>query len=98
MFTTRFCLMYDEAFYNIFPEAFDETPIIEEVSFGEKLKTFCDRSEAEAALVSAYARRIEYEENNLEIPPIFELISLMDIVAIDEGCEELIDSMSLEVI
>lgn len=98
MYTTHFCLMYDEAFYNISPEAFDETPIIVEVSFGEKLKTFYDRSEAEAALISAYARRIEYEENNLDIPQIFELISPLDIVEIDEVCEELIDSMSLEVI
>lgn len=98
MFATRFCLMYDEVFYNIFPEAFDDTPIIVEVSFGEKLKTFYDRSEAEAALISAYARRIEYEENDLEIPQMFELISLLEIVEIDERCEELIDSMSLEVI
>lgn len=98
MFATRFCLIYDEAFYNVFPEAFDETPLIVEVTFGEKLKTFYDRCEAEAALMSAYARRIEYEENNLEIPPVFELISQLDIVEIDDNIEELIDRMSLEVI
>lgn len=98
MLATRVCLMYDEVFYNIFPDPFDETPVIAEVDFGETLRTFNDETEAEAALMSAYARRIEYEENGLEIPPIFELIPLLEIVEIDEYCEELIDSMSLEVV
>lgn len=98
MNTTRFCFMYDEAFYNIFPEAFDETPIIQEVSFGDSLQTFFDEDEAEAALMSAYTRRIEYEENGLEIPQLFELIPLLEIVEIGEYCEDLIDSMGLEVI
>lgn len=94
----RFCLMYDEVLYNIFPDAFGETPVIVEVGIGDTLKTFYDRDEAEAARLSAYSRRIEYEENGLEIPKSFELISELEVVEIDETCEEIFDSMCLEVI
>ena len=97
MNAARFCFIYDGVFYNVFPEAFGDTPIISEVFFGGKIKTFFDRTEAEAAQISAYSRRIEYEENSLEIPDIFELISLLEIIEIDEACEELMDGMSLEV-
>lgn len=98
MNTARFCFMYDGVFYNVFPEAFGETPIISEVVFGDKIKTFFDRAEAEAAQISAYSRRIEYEENGLMIPDIFELLSLLEIIEIDKTCEELMDGMSLEVV
>lgn len=94
----RFCLMYDGILYNLIPDAFDGTPIIIDVGFGDKLKTFGTREEAEAARLSAYSRRIEYEENGLEIPKSFELISELEVIEIDAACEEFLDSLSLEVL
>lgn len=93
----RFCLMYDGIFYNLFPEAFGSTPIIIEADFGSKLTTFYDWDAAEAARLSAYARRVEYEENGLEIPRSFDLISELEIVPIDDEVWEKIDEMSFEV-
>lgn len=96
--SARFCFMYDGAFYNISPDALGETPIISEISFGDTIKTFLCKADAEAAKLSAYARRMEYEENSLEIPVLFKLISQLEIIEIDDYYEELMDGLSLEVV
>ena len=93
----QFCFMYDGVFYNLLPDAFSGTPIIVELTFGDKMTVFYDRDSAEAAKVSAYARYSEYEENGLEIPKTFELISELEIVPIDEDIWTKIDEMSFEV-
>lgn len=93
----RYCLMYDEVFYNVFPEAITGCPI-EEVVIGGTLTTYYDEDEAEGAKFSAYARLTEYVDNQLKVPELVHLIPDLEVVPIDEEIEAIIDDLCLDMV
>lgn len=94
----KYCLMYDEVFYNICSDPYREAEPVTEVNVGDFLITFFDEEEAGAAKMAAYSRRIEYEEANLPIPELLEIISLLQVTPIDEELERIISDMFLEMV
>ena len=94
----KYCLMYDEVFYNICSNPFREEEPVSEVKVGDFLITFFDADEAEAAKLAAYSRRTEYEEANLPIPELLDIINLLQVTPIDEELESIISDMFLEMV